>query len=217
MVYGVSPVKMFRADGVTEKTYPGWMLAVLHNAIKASNNVREAAHHKDLNIIDAPEILSNTQIKNALLHGCLAVDRKPNNGPFKIILDVTTYNKTNTILNKASSVCLALALNKDLRESLDNEFTGEVPTDPRARATQLTDADVRTFIEDKFDIDYVQNFGWLTQNVYTGEDAWNRNFSIQRDGNVWYFIFPDGKIVTSIDYMFHLLNLDVVRGVSTGG
>ncbi|MCB1306125.1 MAG: hypothetical protein KDK37_17680, partial [Leptospiraceae bacterium] len=59
------------------------------------------------------------------------------------------------------------------------------------------------------------NFGWLTRNIYTGEPAWKRDFTISRDGNVIYFVFPDGKLVTSLDYIFSLLNLDVVRGTAT--
>ena len=41
LAFGASPVTLFRADGITRKTYDGWMLAVLHNAIKAGANVRE--------------------------------------------------------------------------------------------------------------------------------------------------------------------------------
>lgn len=215
MVYGVSPVKLYKSDGITEKIYDGWMLAIIHNAIKASNNVRESAFYKDLNILDAPEQLTETQKKKALEYGCLIVDKKPN-GIFKITHDVTTYQKTDLILQKASTVCTALALVKDLRESLELNFTGEVPTDPSAFGTSLTDADIRTFIERKFDIDYIQRYGWLTRNIYTGEPAWDRNFTIFREGNVYKFIFPDGKIVTSIDFMFFLLKLDVVRGQSAG-
>jgi hypothetical protein len=216
MVYGVSPVTLYKADGVTLKTYDGWMLAVLHNAIKASTNVRESAIYKDLNIVDCPEKLTQTQLGKAIQAGVLTVDRKPNNGAFKITYDVTTTGKNNLILNKAQTVCTALALAKDLRESLEEQFLGETPTDPSAVGTVLTDADIRTFIEQKFDQDYVKNFGWLTRNIYTGAPAWNREFTIQRDGNVMYFIFPDGTLVTSIDYMFSLLNFSLVQGSSNG-
>ena len=212
MVYGLSPVTVRGADGITTKTYDGWLLAVIHNAIKASSNMRESALYKDLNIEDAPEIPGTGDIRRAIRSGGLVVDRKPNNGPFKITSDVTTYQATNQILNKASTTCTALALNKDLRESLQDAFLGEVPTDPDAFGTTLTDSDIRTFIELKFDQDYVRNFGWLTRNVYTGQPAWRRDFLIRRDGNAIYFEFPDGKLVTSLDYIFSLLNLDVVRG-----
>ena len=84
--------------------------------------------------------------------------------------------------------------------------------EPDAFGTTLTDSDIRTFIELKFDQDYVRNFCWLTRNVYTGQPAWRRDFLIRRDGNAIYFEFPDGKLVTSLDYIFSLLNLDVVRG-----
>lgn len=214
MVYGLSPVAIRRADGISTKTYDPWMLAVIHNAIKASNNMRESALYKDLNIEDAPEVLGKNDLRRGIQAGGLTIDRKPNNGPFKITADVTTYQRTNQILNKASTTCTALALNKDLRESLQEAFLGEVPTDPDAFGTPLTDADLRTFIENKFDIDYVQNFGWLTRNIYTGEPPWRRDFLIRRDGNAIFFEFPDGKLVTSLDYIFSLLNLDVVRGAS---
>lgn len=188
------------------------MIAVLHNAIKASSNVRETATFKDLNIVDAPEILTKTQIKNVLRAGGLVITKKPNAGPFKIEFALTTYQSQNLIRNQASTVCTALALVKDLREWLNVTFTGEIPTDPEALGTSLTDADIRTAVIQRIRNVYIRQYGWLTRNIYTGEDAFDENFEIRRDGDVIYFIFPDGKIVTPINYMFFLLNLDVVRG-----
>ncbi|MCG6170228.1 hypothetical protein [Leptospira sanjuanensis] len=216
MVLGLSPVTRYQADRVTLKTYPGWMLAVLHNAIKASGNVRETATYKDLNIVDAPEILSKTQIKKVLRAGGLVVTRKPNNGPFKIEFALTSYQAQNLIKNQASTVCTALALVKDFREWLNVTFTGEVPTDPNALGTNLTDADIRTAVTQRFRNVYITQFGWLTRNIYTGEDAFDENFDIRRDGDVLYFVFPNGLIVTPINFMFFLLQLDVVRGVGKG-
>lgn len=217
MVLGLSPVTRYKADRVNLKTYPGWMLSVLHNAIKAAANVRETVTYKDLNIVDAPEILSKTQIKKVLRAGGLVVTRKPNSGPFKIELALTSYQAENLIKNQASTVCTALALVKDFREWLNVTFTGEVPTDPNALGTNLTDADIRTAVIQRFRNVYIRQYGWLTRNIYTGEEAFDENFEIRRDGDVAYFVFPDGKIVTPINYMFFLLNLDVVRGAATGG
>ncbi|EMN90609.1 hypothetical protein LEP1GSC108_3346 [Leptospira weilii str. UI 13098] len=192
------------------------MLAILHNAIKASGNVRETATYKDLNIVDAPEILTKTQIKKVLRAGGLVVTRKPNNGPFKIEFAITSYQTENLIKNQASTVCTALALVKDFREWLNVTFTGEVPTDPNALGTNLTDADIRTAVTQRFRNVYISQYGWLTRNIYTGEDAFDENFDIRRDGDVIYFAFPNGTIVTPINFMFFLLQLDVVRGVSRG-
>ncbi|WP_061222933.1 hypothetical protein [Leptospira weilii] len=216
LVLGFSPLTRYQADRVTLKTYPGWMLAVLHNAIKASGNVRETATYKDLNIVDAPEILSKTQIKKVLRAGGLVVTRKPNNGPFKIEFAITSYQTENLIKNQASTVCTALALVKDFREWLNVTFTGEVPTDPNALGTNLTDADIRTAVTQRFRNVYISQYGWLTRNIYTGEDAFDENFDIRRDGDVVYFVFPNGLITTPINFMFFLLQLDVVRGVSRG-
>ncbi|TGM05973.1 hypothetical protein EHQ76_06820 [Leptospira barantonii] len=216
MVLGFSPITRYQANRVTLKTYPGWMLAVLHNAIKASGNVRETATYKDLNVVDAPENLSKTQIKKVLRAGGLVITRKPNNGPFKIEFAITSYQTENLIKNQASTVCTALALVKDFREWLNVTFTGEVPTDPNALGTNLTDADIRTAVTQRFRNVYVTQFGWLTRNIYTGEDAFDENFDIRRDGDVVYFVFPSGLIVTPINFMFFLLQLDVVRGVSRG-
>lgn len=213
LCYGVSPVTLFRADGVTEKTFDGWMTAVLHNACKAAANVRESAFYKDLNVRGCPEKLSRVTMEKAILAGGLVLRQKPT-GAFCLAADRTTYQRNDLIRGKAQLICTALALVKDLRESLEERFLGEVPTDPDARGGSLTDADIRTFVDLKFDLDYVQNFGWLTRNIYTGEDAYRRDYVIQRDGNVIYFTFPDGKVVTSLDFIFSLLALDVVRGVS---
>ncbi|TGM04859.1 hypothetical protein EHQ76_07395 [Leptospira barantonii] len=216
MVLGFSPISRYASDRITLKTYPGWMLAVLHNAIKASGNVRETATYKDLNIVDAPESLTKTQIKKVLRAGGLVVTRKPNHGPFKIEFAITSYQTENLIKNQASTVCTALALVKDFREWLNVTFIGEVPTDPNALGTNLTDADIRTAVTQRFRNVYITQYGWLTRNIYTGEDAFDENFDIRRDGDVVYFVFPNGLIVTPINFMFFLLQIDVVRGVSKG-
>ncbi|EQA61403.1 hypothetical protein [Leptospira alexanderi] len=216
MVLGFSPVTRYASDRVSLKTYPGWMLAVLHNAIKASGNVRETATFKDLNILDAPEALSKMQIKKILRAGGLVVTQKPNNGPFKIEFALTSYQTENLIKNQASTVCTALALVKDFREWLNVSFTGEVPTDPNALGTNLTDADIRTAVTQRFRNVYISQYGWLTRNIYTGEDAFDENFDIRRDGDAIYFVFPSGLIVTPINFMFFLLQIDVARGVSKG-
>lgn len=216
-VLGFSPVTRYAIDKVTLKTYPGWMLAVLHNAIKASANVRETATYKDLNIVDAPEKLNRTQIKNILRAGGLLVTRKPNNGPFKIEMALTSFQGQNLIRNQASTVCTALALVKDFREWLDVTFIGEVPTDPDAFGTNLTDADIRTAVVQRFRNVYIKQYGWLTRNIYTGTPAFAEDFDIRRDGDAIYFVFPDGTMVSPINYMFFLINLDVVRGTSNGG
>lgn len=217
LVLGFSPVTRYASDRVTLKTYPGWMTSVLHNAIKASSNVRETVTYKDLNLVDAPEKLTKTQIKKVLRAGGLVITRKPNAGPFKIEFAVTSYQSQNLIKNQASTICTALALVKDFREWLDSTFIGEVPTDPSALGSNLTDADIRTAVIQRFRNVYVGQYGWLTRNIYTGEPAFREDFDIRRDGDVIYFVFPDGKIVTPINYMFFLINLDVVRGASNGG
>ncbi|RHX90245.1 hypothetical protein DLM76_20495 [Leptospira yasudae] len=217
LVLGFSPVTRYASDRINLKTYPGWMTAVLHNAIKASANVRETVTYKDLNLVDAPEKLTKTHIKKVLRAGGLVITRKPNGGPYKIEFAVTSYQNQNLIKNQASTICTALALVKDFREWLDSTFIGEVPTDPSALGSNLTDADIRTAVIQRFRNVYVGQYGWLTRNIYTGEPAFREDFDIRRDGDVIYFVFPDGTIVTPINYMFFLINLDVVRGTSNGG
>jgi hypothetical protein len=213
MAYGASPVTMFRADGITRKTYDGWMLAVLHNAIKAGANVRETAFSKDLAILDAPEA-AKVDVAKAIQNGCMVVDRKTT-GAYRIGFDTTTYSGTNLILNKAQLVCLALAINKDLREFLEANFQGEVPTDPRARGTVLTMTKIRKAIRNRFDRTYVREFGWLSANEFTGEAAFDENFLLIKDaGNVLRMIMRDGKLVTSLDFIFSILNFDTIRGSS---
>lgn len=217
MAVGGVPVKMLRADGVTEKTFPGWMLAVIHNAIKASANMRETPTYKDLAILDAPEVLSDVQIDKALAAGMLVVDRKPNKGAFKITRALTSYQNQNLILNESSICCTALAMVKYLREQLEANFVGEVPVDPSTNDAVFTDADIRTFVDGIIKVDFIQRFGYLSRNIYTGEAAFDFNYTIQRDGDIIYFVFPDGNVVSPINFMFFLLNLDTIRGTSTGG
>jgi hypothetical protein len=216
-VTGISPVKTFQADGITEKTFPGWMVAVIHNAMKASANMRETPTYRDLNIIDAPEKLSSAQIDKAIQSGALVVDRKPNKGPFKITFAVTSYQKQNEILNQSSTVCTALAMVKYLREQLEANFVGEVPVDPATSNGTFTDSDIRTFVDNLIKIDFIQRFGYLTRNVYTGQAAFDFNYTIERDGGIVYFRFPNGNLVSPINFMFFLLELDLVRGSSNGG
>ena len=215
MCYGVNSLVTYQADGVTEKTYDGWMLAVYHNAIKASANPRQAATNKVLNILRTDEELTPTQLINAEKSGCLTISKNPN-GEYILLHGLTTYQGNNLIYNLSQTIVTALALINDLRNSLWLEFGGRTPTDPDNLDKEFDDADIREFVDNKFDIDYIQNFGWLSRNVYTGEAAYDPNYTITRDGNVIYFNFPDGKIVSSIDYIFSLLNLDLIKGSSTG-
>ena len=215
MCYGVNSLVTYQADGVTEKTYDGWMLAVYHNAIKASANPRQAATNKVLNILRTDEELTPTQLINAEKSGCLTISKNPN-GEYILLHGLTTFQGNNLIYNLSQTIVTALALINDLRNSLWLEFGGRTPTDPDNLDKEFDDADIREFVDNKFDIDYIQNFGWLSRNVYTGEAAYDPNYTITRDGNVIYFNFPDGKIVSSIDYIFSLLNLDLIKGSSTG-
>lgn len=207
-VCGVSPVQKFSAsDPTVTKEFDGWMVSILHNAIKASANMKETATFKDLNIKNCPEIIKDTDMAKIIQAGGLVINRKPNGGAFKIVLGVTTYQKTNIIYNQASICCTALAMTKYLREALEIQYTGEIPPD---------DNDVRRFVNSIFKNDFVEKFGWLTKNIYTGESAYDENFTIKRDGDVMHFEFPRGNVVSPINYMFFLLQLDVVRGSTTG-
>ncbi len=215
-VYGGVPVELYRADGLTKKIFDPWMLAVLHNAGKAATNVRESMLYKDLNVLSLPEKLTSTQLNKAIDSGLLVADLKPDTGAAKITLDCTTYQKADLIRNKAQTMCLGLALVRDFRLWLQNQYLGETPTDPDAFDGSFTDADIRTAVSNRFRFTYVERNGWLTRNIYTGEAAFDQNFEILRDGNVIYFKFADGNLVTSLDFIFSLLNLGVVRGSSTG-
>jgi len=217
MVVGGVKVENYKADGITKKVFDGWMLAVIHNAIKASANMRETPTYKDLNILSAPEKLSPGQIDRANQTGMLVIDRKPNSGPFKINYALTAYQKANEILNQSSTVCTALAMVKYLREQLEANFIGEVPVDPSTDNGTFTDSDIRTFVNNLIKLDFVQRFGYLSRNIYTGEGAFDFNYTIERDGGVVYFRFPNGNVVSPINFMFFLLELNLIRGTSTGG
>lgn len=209
---GFSPVIVRRADRVENKQFSGWMIGVIHNAVKASANLRETPTNKDLNIIECPEIYKDSDLRKIVQSGGMVVDRKPNRGPWKIHFALTTYQKENIILNQTSIVSTALGLVKDFREWCDSTFLAEVPTDPDAIGSGLTDADIRSAVDNRFRDVYIAQYGWLTRNIYTGEDAFDSRYSIRRDGDAIYFIFPNGNLVSPINFMFFLMNLDVVRG-----
>ena len=216
MVYGVSPIKNYLSDGLTQFTYDGWYLAALHNACKAATNPRETVTYKDLNIILCPEIYSKDEKDRMVQGGVLFVDKKANDGAWKVNFALTTYQAANQIYNQASTITTALAMVNHLRNALTARFLGEVPTDPTTEGTTFTDADIRVFVDSVFKDDFIKKYGWLSKNIYTGEAAFDENYSIRRDGDKIYFIFPDGKIVSPINMMFFLLNLSTISGTTTG-
>jgi hypothetical protein len=212
---GYSPVTNRKADLITTKDFDGWYVGMLALAIKSASNVRETPTFKDLNILGVPEkSLTETQKDSALSAGCVIVERKSSNNQFAIVRALTSYQNENIILNELSIVSTALALIKDFRESTE-QFIGEVPTDPRAIGTTLSDEDLTTFVEGLFENRYIRQFGWLTANAYDGSPAYDQNFKVMRDGDAIYFSFADGKIVNPINFIFSLMNLDVVRGSTT--
>lgn len=204
MVYGISPVNVYGFDGVTEKTFDGWYLAILHNACKAATNPREAISQKALNIIDSPEILSHGQAIKAIQTGVLHTKQDDSTKSWMIEFALTTYQKSDRILTQASYVCTALAMSKDFRESLQ-VYTSEI----------VDDADLRVFADSKLK-EYEVKFGYITKNIYTGEPAADLNYTIERDGDIVYFIFPDVKLTSPINFFFHIFNLSLPKGTSTG-
>jgi hypothetical protein len=204
MVYGISPVKAYGFDGVTEKTFDGWYLAILHNACKAATNPREAISQKALNIIESPEILSHSQAIKAIQTGVLHTKQDDSTKSWVIEFALTTFQKSDRILTQASYVCTALAMSKDFRESLQI-YTSEI----------VDDGDLRVFVDSKLR-EYETKFGYISPNIYTGEPAADLNYTIERDGDIVYFIFPDVKLTSPINFFFHIFNLSLPKGTSTG-
>lgn len=212
---GFSPVTLRSENSIDILDFDGWMIGVIALAIKAAANVRETPTYKDLNVLAVPERkLTRTELNKVLAVGGLVVDRKPQGGAFKINRALSTYQNTNLILNEVSLTCTALALVKDLRESLE-AFVGEVPTDPNTIGASITSTDLRQFVDDLIDNRYVRRLGWVTSNPFTGEDAIDKNYTIQQDGDTIFFLFPNGNLVTPLNFIFSLLKLDVVRGSAT--
>ncbi|PJZ89554.1 hypothetical protein [Leptospira levettii] len=216
LTVGFSPITNRSANGIDILDFDGWYLGIIALSIKAASNVRETPTYKDLTILGVPERnLKPSELDLVLSKGGLVVERKPQSGPYTIVRALTAFQGTNLILNELSLVSTALALVKDFRESMEG-FIGEVPTDPRAIGSTLTDEDIRTYVDELFENKYVRRFGWLTSNPFTGEEAFDKNYTIQRDGDVLFFRFPNGTLVSPINFIFSLLNLDVVRGSSAG-
>ena len=202
---GISQIENYKADGVTKSTFGSWYISLLHNSAKASTNPKESLTYKDLNIINCPEMLTKNQKDKVIQAGGLYVDRKPNKGAWKIGFALTTYQKSDSILTQASKVCTVLVMSKDLRESLQERFLAEI----------VDDADIRIFVNGKLD-EYENRYGYLSKNIYTGDPAYDPNYSIQRDADKIYFVFPDAKLVSPINFFFHIFNLSEVKGTSTG-
>lgn len=214
MVYGLSTFVNPDLNGVN-KTYGGVMLGVLHAAMKAGALPHLTTTWKALNIVRTDEILTKAQRRDAIQAGALAIARVVKGGakPWVIERAVTTYQAENLVYNESSTVFAALVMVREMREMFAANFIGEVPVDPTATANGPTEADLKSAFELKMD-EYVRR-GMIRSSPLLGLPAWYRDdYKIRIDGDSFYFEDVQGNISAPINFIFTLLEFDVIRGTT---
>ena len=206
--YGISNFIAMGADG-TQKTFPGYMLSVIDNAITASGSPRTSPTYKNLNIIKATEIFSAEDQDEALKNGCIFLFPKPNNGPWSIQRSITTEKRDNIILNNKSSVVSAMWMTKRLRDGFNERFIGKSPVDASARVEGFTDNDIKEYI--KAQLQQFTYEGLLVGSSLLNVAAYSDTIKIGIDQNSFY-IEVEGSVTMTIDFIFYLMNLKTIKG-----
>jgi len=212
--YGLEKFYYFGLDG-KEKIYPGYMLAVIDNAISAGAMPRETPTWKPLStVLRSAEIIED---KDAIIRaGALCLDKNPEDGSMIILRSITTERKDNIVLNEKSSVLAAMYMVKRLRVGFNAQFIGEVPADQRATKVQgVTIPDVIGYVEKQLE-DFVQT-GFLIGSEELSQAAFKENFGIRIDGDTWYFTDLEGNVVLPINFIFYLMTLNPLRGTGVNG
>lgn len=215
IVYGVSKFNNYDIGG-TSKLYGGAMLAVLHNAIKASGSPHRTPTWKALNILSQAEVLTNTERAGVIQAGGLVIAQVKKAGATPLVIEraVTTYQYSNIVYNESNSVAIGLTMVKELREMFNANLIGEVPVDASARVQGPTEADIKSLFELKMD-EFVSR-GFLRGSALLGTVAWERtSYKIVINGDSFYFTNVHGKVSVPLNFVFYLLTLDVNRGVAT--
>ncbi len=184
----------------------GTMLAVLHHALLAARK-KQTPTAKPLDIIG---IESHDDLAGIVRDGALALkeDRAAGLRNYVIARAVTTEQSQNIIYNESSSVLKALIMTKELRETMEQNFIGEVPVDSAASVEGPGASDLRSVFELKMD-EFVSR-GFL---IGAGEKpAWYRNdYRIIIDADSYYFEDIRGHVSLPINFVFGLLELEALR------
>lgn len=207
--YGLEKFVYFDLKG-NRKTYPGYMLSVLDNAISAANSPRHSPTWKGLNIIKSAENLIDSVRDACIRDGALVLTKNPVSGAWVIERSVTTERKDNIILNEKASVAVALTMVRELREGFNSRFIGRSTVDENAKVAGVTVGDVRGYVERRLQ-SFVEK-GYLVGSAALGVDAFQRDFVVEVDGDTWYFRSLEGTVISPVNFIFYILSLDTLKG-----
>lgn len=209
MNYGLEKFVYFGLDG-NEKTYPGYMLSVIDNAISAANSPRHSPTWKALNIKKSAENLIDSVRDACIRDGALVLTKNPATGAWVIERSITTERKDNIILNEKNSVAVALTMVRELREGFNSQFIGRSTVDENAKVQGVTVGDVKGYVEQKLQ-SFVEK-GYLVGSSALGVDAFQNDFIVEVDGDTWYFRSLEGTVISPVNFIFYILSLDTLKG-----
>lgn len=209
MNYGLEKFVYFGLDG-NQKTYPGYMLSVLDNAISAANSPRHSPTWKALNILKSAENLIDSVRDASIRDGALVLTKNPVTGAWVIERSITTERKDNIILNEKNSVAVALTMVRELREGFNSRFIGRSTVDENAKVQGVTVADVKGYVEQRLQ-SFVEK-GYLVGSSALGVDAFQKDFVVEVDGDTWYFRSLEGTVISPVNFIFYILSLDTLKG-----
>jgi len=209
MNYGIEKFEFFGLDG-NKKTYPGFMLSVIDNAISASNSPRHSPTWKQLNILRSMENLHGLIGDQCIRDGGLVIRQDPSNLAWIIERSVTTELKDNIVLNEKSSVAVALTMVRRLREGFNSRFTGRAPVDDQALVQGVRVSDVIGYVERSLQT-FVEE-GFLMGSAELGIKAFKEEIGIRIDGDTWSFTDLQGNVVLPINFIFYILSLYPLQG-----
>lgn len=206
--YGISPFYHFDLNG-TKKLYPGYMLAVLDNAISASVSPRLSATHKSLwNVIGTNEVLNPSDVEQCINAGGLVITQKNQNSPWWIERSVTTEVAMNSIKSDSATYAGALTCIKIIRERLE-PLVGLSTVDKSARVQGVTEQDM--VLQFEGGLAYLVEQGFLVGSDLLGIKPYDQNFKIRIDGDAWY-VEMKGRSFSVINFVFFMLGLEELKG-----
>lgn len=206
--YGVSPLNAFDLNGI-KKSYPGYMLAVLDNAISASISPRLSATHKYLTgVIDTPEILSDVQLEEAIIAGGLVITQKNQTSPFWIERSVTTEAALNAIKTDSATFAGALTCVRTIRERME-PLIGLSTVDKSARVQGITEQDLLREFEGA--LQFLVEQGFLVGSSLLKINPFDPKFTVGIDGDAVY-VQMKGRSFSVINFIFFLLGLEEIKG-----
>ena len=123
-IYGASPIQRYNSDGEFTVFEPKF-LPVFAFGINSGNGPATAATFKALDAIGNPEVYSSDDVDAFIRSGCMIVTPNPRTGVPRILRSVTTYQGPELIPSEMSMVSTALAMAKNFRIIMEENFVGK--------------------------------------------------------------------------------------------